>query len=58
MTYYPSPFPVRSLMLNADVVTQFNPHLVEQVGQVVEDCQACVMRLKALDVQDHTQTPP
>ena len=58
---FPLPFPVRSLMLNADVVTQFNPHLVEQVGRVVEDCQACVMQLKSLDVQadtDHTQSSP
>lgn len=38
---------VRSLLLNVDVVTQFDPHMVEGLRQLVQDCETCTEQLRS-----------
>ena len=35
----------RSLLLNVDLVTQLDPHMVDSLGQLVQDCDACAANL-------------
>lgn len=42
---------VRSLVLNADVVTQFDPHQEARLRQVMEECEACMARVRQRETQ-------
>ena len=43
-------------MLNVDVVTQFDPHTAESLSKVVQDCEACIARVREMDKQ--VELPP
>ena len=34
-------FPVRAHLLNIDLVTQFNPHTMETLNNVINECKKC-----------------
>jgi len=35
----------RSLLLNVDLVTQLDPHMVDSLGQLVQGCDACAAKM-------------
>ena len=39
----------RSLLLNVDVVTQFDPHMMAGLNQMVQDCEACIARMSEVE---------
>ena len=40
-------------MLNVDIVSQFDPGVVQELGQLVEDCKACTDRINKKMEQAH-----
>lgn len=45
----------RSLLLNVDLVTQLDPHMVDSLGQLVQDCDACAAKMDHGD-ENHQYT--
>lgn len=39
----------QSLLLNVDVVTQFDPHMIASLNQMVQDCEACIARMSEVE---------
>lgn len=39
-------------MLNVDVVTMFNPEMMDMLNQTVEQCENCIKRLESLSPND------
>ena len=46
VTYKLYPFlPAQGLLLNVDIVSQFDPAVVQELSELVEDCEACSARI-------------
>ncbi|CAH3046777.1 unnamed protein product [Porites evermanni] len=43
---------VRCHMLNVDVVTMFNPEMMDMLNQTVEQCENCIKRMESLSPND------
>ena len=52
---------VKALLLNVDVVTQFDPYLEESYKGMIEECEACTARMQRRredkSLQPDTQAP-
>lgn len=43
---------VRCHMLNVDVVTMFNPEMMDMLNQTVEQCENCIKGMESLSPND------
>lgn len=47
---------MKALLLNVDVVTQFDPYLEESYRGMIEECEACSERMQQRREEDKIQT--
>lgn len=40
-------------MLNVDVVTMFNPEMMDMLNQTVEQCKNCIKRMESLSPNEN-----
>lgn len=45
--------PVQSLLLNVDIVSQFDPAVAQELSGLVEQCNECIARLNQRKEQSH-----
>lgn len=47
-------YTAQGLLLNVDIVSQFDPAVIQELAALVEDCEACTVRINERTEQAHT----